>query len=275
MKPLLLIPNKSYSQAAVDFAGLLAKKANTPLTLLYAGKRESDREAGEEFKEQAGKQLKGIDLTTEIIVGDQIESLHSVVASHGIDVVIVGETENGGFLGLSVDPIVDKVVFQSPVPVIEVHHPVERLERFLICTGGTERANDAIETGSLLASKTGAQTTLLYVTGTVPSMYTGLDQMDETLQEILDTDTPLSRHLHHGAEIMERYNLKAKLELRHGVPSDTIITSAESGDYDLIVLGASRVGKNLRNWLLGNVSKQVIERTNIPVMVVHIGQSIS
>lgn len=275
MKPLLLIPHKSYSQAAVDFAGLLAKKANTTLALLWTGDRERHLESSKKFIEQASKRLKGIQVTTEIIVGDQIESIHNVVDSHGIDIVIVGETENGSFLNFTVDPIVDKVVSKSPVPVIEVCHPAEKLERILICTGGTDRANDAIEAGSLLASKIGAQATLLYVTGNVPSMYTGLDQMDETLQEILDTDTPLAHHLRRGAEIMEGYNLEAKLELRHGVPSDTIVASAESGDYDLIVLGASRVGKNLRNWLLGNVSKQVIERTDTPVMIVHIGQSIS
>lgn len=275
MKPLLLIPHKSYSPAAVSFAGMLAKKTDTPLTLLYTGKRDRHQKAAQEIIAVARELLEGIDLTTQIMLGDQIEGIQNVVDEHGIDVVIIGETKNGGFLGLSVDPIVNQVIAKSPIPVIEVQHPIEKLERFLICTGGTDRANDAIEAGALLASKTGAQVTLLYVTGTVPSMYTGLDQMDETLQEILDTDTPLSHHLHNGAEIMDRFNLKANIELRHGVPSDAIVSAAESGDYDLVVLGASRVGNNLRNWLLGNVSKQVIERTHAPVMVVHIGQSIS
>lgn len=275
MKPLILIPHRSYSPAALSHARLIAKKAGTPLHLLYVGTRDRHRKAAPKFIEQAEDQLKGIEVTSEVVIGDPIEELKKAIKSHDIDLVILGEAKKGGFLGLTLDPMVNKVLTQSPVPVIEVEEVCEKLERILICTGGTERANDAIEAGALLANSTGAATTLLYVTGTVPSMYTGLDQMDETLQEILNTDTPLSHHLHHGAEIMQGYDLKAKLELRHGVPSDAIITAAESGDYDLIVLGASRVGKNLRNWLLGNVSKQVIERTNIPVMVVHIGQSIS
>lgn len=275
MKPLLLIPHKAYSSSAVSFAATLAGQAAVPLSILYVGKQESHQKVAEEIFAQAGELLSDIKFTTEFILGGSVEGIQMVVESQGIDVVIVGETGSGGFLGWSFDSGVDKVVSNSPVPVIEVRNPTAKLEKILICTGGTERAIDAIEAGSRLANKVGAQSTLLYVTGNVPSMYTGLDKMDETLKEILDTDTPLSQHLHYGAEIMEGYNLKANLELRHGIPSDTILSSAESGEYDLIVLGASRVGKNLRNWLLGNVSKQVIERTDIPVMVVHIGQSIS
>lgn len=275
MKPLLFIPHKSFSPEALSHANLIASKAGTPLHMLYVGKRESHRNVGQEIVKQATKNVSGIEVTSEVAIGDSIEELHKAVVSQKIDLVIIGEKKGNGFLGFFLDPIVSKVIAQSPVPVIEVCHPGEKLKRVLICTGGTDRANDTIEAGSKLANIAGAKATLLYVTGNVPSMYTGLDQMDETLVEILDTDTPLSRHLHHGAEVMESYDLKAKLELRHGVASDTILNSAESGDYDLIVLGASRVGNNLRNWLLGNVSKEVIERTNIPVMVVHIGQSIS
>ena len=275
MKPLILIPHRSYSPAALSYAKLIAKKARTSLHILYVGTRDRHRKSAPEIIDQAIEQLAGIEVTSEVVIGDPTEELHKAVKSHAIDLVILGEAKKTGFLGLALDPMVAKVVAQSPVPVIEVEERSEKLERILICTGGTERAIDAIKAGALLANTTASQVTLLYVTGAVPSMYTGLNQMDETLQEILDTDTPLSHHLHKGAEIMEGYDLNAKLELRHGVPSDAIITSAESGDYDLIVLGASRVGKNLRNWLLGNVSKQVIERTHVPVMVVHIGDTIS
>lgn len=275
MKPLLLIPHKSYSPEALSHAKLIAEKAGSPLHILYVGKRERNRTTGQEIVEKASETLDGTEVIGEVAIGDAIRELHKTAKEHNIDVVIIGEKKTNGFFGFLLDPVVSKVIAQSPVPVIEVCHPSEKMEKILICTGGTERANDAIEAGSKMANISGANATLLYVTGNVPSMYTGLDQMDETLAEILDTDTPLSRHLHHGAEVMEKYNLKGTLELRHGVASDTILTSAESGGYDLIVLGASRVGNNLRNWLLGNVSKQVIERTNIPVMVVHIGQSLS
>jgi universal stress protein A len=109
--------------------------------------------------------------------------------------------------------------------------------------------------------------TLLYVAGAVPSMYTGMDEIEERLDEVLETDTPLAKHLRMSAELLAKNNIEAQVEFRHGDVAESIILEAEEGDHDLIVLGTS--GSNtFAGMLLGNVTQQVINRAKCAVLVV-------
>ena len=129
-------------------------------------------------------------------------------------------------------------------------------------------AEPVIETGAWLAGATHARATLLHVASPVPSMYTGLGEIEETLPELLQTRTPVAGHLRHGAEILARHQVSAALKLRYGVVADEILREALEGDYDLIVIGASGTAGRLKGWLLGNVTRQVVERARCSVLVV-------
>ena len=77
-----------------------------------------------------------------------------------------------------------------------------RLSRILICTSGTEYGHQAVWAGSLLACGAGAQATLLHVVGATPSMYAGLEKMEETLAELLQSATERSRELKWAAQVV-------------------------------------------------------------------------
>jgi nucleotide-binding universal stress UspA family protein len=99
-------------------------------------------------------------------------------------------------------------------------------------------------------------------------MYTGLGTIEETLPELLQTDTPAARHLRWGAEILDQLGLRAELELRHGVAAEEILREALEGDYDLIVIGARYVASRLRGLLMGDVTRQIVDRAPCPTLVV-------
>jgi nucleotide-binding universal stress UspA family protein len=60
----------------------------------------------------------------------------------------------------------------------------------------------------------------------------------------------------------------ATLKQRHGVAADEILREALESAYDLIVIGASGTAGRLREWLLGNVTRQVVEHALCSVLVV-------
>jgi nucleotide-binding universal stress UspA family protein len=119
-----------------------------------------------------------------------------------------------------------------------------------------------------LAEASQARATLLHVSTHVPSMYTGLSEMEETLPQLLSSDTTVAQHLRSGAKTLAQHSVEAKLELRHGVVAEEILLQAREGDYDLIVLGATGAAGRLRAWLLGNITWRIIDQALRPIIVV-------
>lgn len=58
-----------------------------------------------------------------------------------------------------------------------------------------------------------------------------------------------------------------KVELLKGNPADRILKHAEAGAYDLIVMGSRGLGP-IREFILGSVSHNVVQRAKIPVLIV-------
>lgn len=68
-------------------------------------------------------------------------------------------------------------------------------------------------------------------------------------------------------EIFVLKNIDHKLIIKHGDPGPTIISFANAGNYDLVVIG-SRGLNSFQEMILGSVSHKVAKRVHIPVLIV-------
>src|SRR5690625_567165 len=68
-------------------------------------------------------------------------------------------------------------------------------------------------------------------------------------------------------EKLEDKSISYKVEILHGEPGPTIVKYANTGDFDLLVIG-SRGLNVLQEMVLGSVSHKVMKRADCPVMVV-------
>ena len=139
----------------------------------------------------------------------------------------------------------------------------------LICTGGLEMGGTLIEVGAEFAKSFVSDATLFHVTANVPSMYTGLQTIEETLKELLETDTPVARHLRQGAETLAENHIDAELKLRHGSAVYEIVREIDLHNHDMIVIGASGADTMIKEWLFGNVAQDIVDAVGIPVLVVN------
>jgi nucleotide-binding universal stress UspA family protein len=221
--------------------------------------------------------LPDLTIDTRIRRGDPARRILAEAREGGYDLVIVGARQKPRLPAHLLGSVTQQVIRRVPTSVLVARQapspPPSRavaphLERVLICTGGADLADPVIETGAWLVGAAHARATLLHVVSPVPSMYTGLDEIEETLSELLQTDTPLAQHLRHGVEILARHQVAAQLKLHYGVAADEILREAFEGHYDLIVIGASGTAGRLNEWLLGNVTRQVVEHAPCSVLVV-------
>jgi nucleotide-binding universal stress UspA family protein len=98
-------------------------------------------------------------------------------------------------------------------------------------------------------------------------MYTGLGTIEEHLPDMLQTVTPVARHLRQSVKLFVEKGIDARLELRHGSVVDEILAEARTGGYDLIIIGASRASTNLSGWLMGDVTRQILRAAPCPVLI--------
>jgi nucleotide-binding universal stress UspA family protein len=160
-----------------------------------------------------------------------------------------------------------KIIKNSPIPVMLVRNACMEFEKMLICTGGASISEPVIAFSAELAKAAGLKATLLYVTGAVPSMYTGMDEVEETLEELLETDTPVAKHLRASAKKLMRDLGEANVKIRHGDVAETILQEAEKAGCSLVVLGASGSG-TVAGMLMGNVTQQIVNRAKSAVLII-------
>jgi nucleotide-binding universal stress UspA family protein len=99
-------------------------------------------------------------------------------------------------------------------------------------------------------------------------MYTGLEQIDETVEELLQTDTSYARYLRKGVEVFRRKEIESEVKIRRGIPLEEIVRETQLVNYDLVVIGSTHVNQGLKELLLGNLAVKIIDRVELPVLVV-------
>jgi nucleotide-binding universal stress UspA family protein len=153
-----------------------------------------------------------------------------------------------------------------PVLVVPVSRPV--LKRILICTGGGTYIENAVRFTCKIAKHLSAEIALLTVTPRPPAMHGTIFRRQEDVAALLNSNSALGRNLRSGKEIIERTGVPAVVEVRHGIVIEEILAEVERRDYDLVVCGSWPVRDAWRNYAIGNVTREIVNRTHRPVLVV-------
>lgn len=142
--------------------------------------------------------------------------------------------------------------------------------KILFCTGGSEKSENAIRAGVSLATKLGAEGTVLSV-GPPPDMIYKMFGAEFRKSEVtIDTDRAVAKnttkYAESGAKILKKAGITVVSKTARGEIADEILREAESGDYDFIVMSAK--GKPGDRRLLGSNTRKVLAKAKIPVYVV-------
>ena len=125
-------------------------------------------------------------------------------------------------------------------PVLVAIGECKHLKRFLVCTGGKEFIEQAVQFTGKIAAAIGASVTLLHVMAEPPAIYINLVQLEENVDQLLESNSELGTNLRREKAELERLSVPAEVRLRHGIAIDQIFEEVRAGDYDLIVTGTSQ-----------------------------------
>jgi len=267
MNILIFVASLPYSKPAISFGGKIAKLTDSRVTLLSAGIYQKDRDKSETLLTDAKALLHDdVEVETRFHAAPPAKAVLQEVEAENYDLVVVRARKAIRYRQRLRGKVGRTIANEAPIPVLIIKQKRATLKRILICTGGTHYANKVIEMGAELARAAQAEVTLLHITNAVPTMYTGLDAVEETLPELLQTQTLIAQHLRDAAELLDSHNVKAQLEIRRGEVATELLQEADEGNYDLIIIGATRGA--LRSWFLGSVTREIVNHAKCPVLVV-------
>ena len=268
MKILLALSEESTSDTTLRFACTIAQAANAELVCLQVAPDRGGESPPEANFTGVRQTLTDLACECKTIAGAPGKTILQEAREGGYDLVVLGAPTKTTLADQLLGSVPQMVLAKAPSSVLVVRGQGSEVRRILICTGGKAFAEPAIETGISLARALKAEVTLLHVTAALPSMYTGLDGMEEQLIEFLQTDTPEARHLRWACERIEEAGVDGELLLRRGAVTDEILREAMMGKHDLMILGAPLPKRPLADYLLGDVTKLLLSRAEIPLMVV-------
>jgi nucleotide-binding universal stress UspA family protein len=152
-------------------------------------------------------------------------------------------------------------------PILYVPESRLPLKKILISVGGLGYEVAAENLAFEVASAVGAELTILHVVPPTDLDYPSMRGVREHLSDLAQTDTLPGRGLRTALEIAHEAGLKANTTARQGHIVEEILSEIREGDYDMICMGSPYSGLALRQLYTPNVTAEIAESANCPVLI--------
>jgi nucleotide-binding universal stress UspA family protein len=274
MKILICSDGMPAAESAIQLGGLLAGPLRAETTLFGIAEKSQDERPLRDALEKQALTLRSQNVALDIIVhaGEPIRQILDQTSKTSYDLVIIGARWTGATGHYWRSEKTYEVIKAIQPPVLVAIGECKHLKRFLVCTGGKEFIEQAIEFTGKLAAAVGASVTLLHVMAEPPAIYVDLVQLEEDVHRLLESKSELGTNLRQQKGELERLGVSAEVRLRHGIVIDQVFEEAREGDYDLIVTGTSQARGLLRHYIMGDLTRSILNHANCPVLVARAGK---
>jgi nucleotide-binding universal stress UspA family protein len=269
MKLLICSDGSEQADRAMRLGAAIAGACGAAVTLLgiIEGPGQSEVILESLKRGQALLQDKGIQAELITKAGNPIEEIVRRTRETNFDLVVIGAARKQPRGRFWLSSKTYKIVKEVQPPVLLVAGRRLGLKRCLICSGGKTYIDQAVDLMGRIASGVGAGITLLHVLPEPPAIYAHLPGMQETVDWLLRSTSELGVNLRREKETLEKLGVATEVKLRWGSVLEEILREIKEGSYDLVVTG-SALSRGLRTYVLGDVSREIVNRTICPILVV-------
>jgi nucleotide-binding universal stress UspA family protein len=273
MKILICSDGTQSAETATHLTGSLAGLLKAETTLLGIAETAQDERPLREALQKQAQSLQGRGVSPEIVVhsGEPVHQIVDQTSKSNYDLVVIGARWAGAVGEYWRSKKTYEVIKTVHPPVLVAIGDRKELKRFVICTGGKEFIEQAVQFTGRLAAAVGASVTLLHVMAEPPAMYADLVRLEENVDQLLESKSELGTNLRRQRRELERLGVSADVHLRHGIVIDQVFEEVRDGDYDLIVTGTSQARGLLRHYIMGDLTRSILNRANVPVLVARAG----
>ena len=275
MKILLCSDGTPSSDKATRLTSLLAARCQAGVTLLGVAEKPSDEQPLQLALEKEAELLRAANLSVQMIVraGDPIRQVVNLSAANKFDLTIIGARGQGpSGLHLRSNKTYEFIKAVHS-PVLVGMGETEELRRFLVCTGGKPFIDEAVRLTGEIAACAGASVTLLHVMAEPPAIYADLVRLEEDVDRLIESGSELGESLRAQKKALEERGVSVELRIRHGIVLEQIFKELREGNHDLIVTGSSQSTGPFRHYIMGDITRGILNRADCPVLVSRGGEA--
>ena len=273
MKILICSDGTQSAETAIYLGGLLAGPLKADTALLGIAETSQDEQPLRDALYKQAQLLQGHGVSPVIAVqtGEPVRQILDQTFKNKYDLVVIGARWTGAVGEYWRSTKTYEVIKSVQPPVLVAIGEGKQLKRFVVCTGGKEFIEQAVQFTGRLAAAVGASVTLLHVMAEPPAMYADLVRMEEDVTQLLESKSELGTNLRRQKRELDRLGVSAEVHLRHGIVIDQVFEEVREGSYDLIVTGTSQARGLLRHYIMGDLTRSILNRANVPVLVARAG----
>ncbi len=273
MKILFCSDGSTQAENAVRFGALIAAACQAETSILGIVEKPGQEDAVLLALRQAQEILKEHRLNAELITkaGRPVPEIVKRTQESRYDLVVIGATRKGTRGPLWMSARACKIIESVEPPVLVVIGERTALRRILLCTGGTKQADAMVQFPGEIAHRVNASVDLLHILAEPPAVYANLVKSEEDASQLLQSDSKLGRSLRHQKELLENLGVPGEVRLPRGLVLDELLDELQRNEYDLVVSGSSPVQDRWRVYIMGNVTREIVNRAELPVLVVRSG----
>ena len=273
MKFLICSDGTQSAETAIHLGGLLGGALKAETTLLGIAETSQDEQPLRDALYKQAQLLHGRGVSPAIVVqsGEPVRQIVDQTSKTNYDLVVIGARWIGATGHYWRSAKTYEVIKAIQPPVLVAIGECKQLKRLLVCTGGKEFIDQALQLTGRLAAVVNASVTLLHVMAEPPAMYADLVRMEENVGQLLESKSELGTNLGRQKKELERLGVSADIRLRHGIVVDQVFEEVREGNYDLIVTGTSQARGLLRHYIMGDLTRSILNRAKVPVLVARAG----
>lgn len=280
MKPNLLIYTNGYEGTwpAIEYGAWLAQLMQTQLILTGVVEAHDNDHPVEDIFSRAVTlfQEKGLAYSLELEAGLAEETImnrddlqKTVESGEDAETILtLGSFGRPQVRRMIVGNSFRKIMAMVSQPILYVPRVCLPIRRVLICMGGLGYTVTAEHLGLKIAQINKAPVTLLTVVPPVDLDYPEARKIRDNWKNLGDSDTLPGRSLRQGLEKAREAGLEARIKVRHGNILEQILDEVKEGGYELICMGSQYSAYSLRQLYTPNVTADVAETCQTPILTV-------
>lgn len=274
MKLLICSDGSAAAENAVHLGGLIAA-GNAEVVVLgiieSPGKADAILDALRRTRQWLEEKKIRAELVT--VTGQAVEEIAKRTDAAKFDMVVIGAAlkSTRGLFWMSSKTY--KIIKAIHPPVLVVMEKTTTIKRILICARGRKDYETAVTVPGQIALGMQASVTLFHVMPEPPALYARLHRMEVSVAGILHSKSELGKSLSAQKKLLESLGVPVEVKLRQGSVMGEIFREIHEGNYDMVVTGSSISHGRLRNYVLGDITREIVNRCHCPVLVVRAGSA--